>query len=109
MSYTTVFPLPGSVGTVPLTLTLRLVERLEAETSLLKTAERLAARDLKISDMAALLRIAYAEAGLSEVSDDFLLQQAPALLLAELLLAILSPLGDAGVLTPGKLPAVAGL
>lgn len=98
----TVFPLPGPDGPRMLKLDLALVAALEEETSLLKTAEQLAARELTLTGIIALLRRVYRAAGLPEVPDEFLLQQAPALLLAEILLAILSPLAEMGVLPPGK-------
>lgn len=105
MTYTNIFPLPGPAGLLHLPLDLALLQSLEAETSLLETADRLAAREMKLSEMIALLQKAYAAAGAPAVEDCFLLQQNTPLLLAELLLAILSPLSQTGAMKPPPVTA----
>ena len=92
-------------GDLFLTPTLALVEALEKETSLLKTAERLLARELKLSEMLPLLRICYAAAGCKmepAALDSYLLEISPGLLLAEILVAIISPLTGMGAIKPGE-------
>lgn len=100
------FKLPGPEQDYPLHLNLDLVEALEeAGGSLLKIADDLVSRDLKLSAMLPLLRIAYGKAGcvLAPVElDSFLLCRSPASLLADLLMAILTPLHAAGAVTPGE-------
>ncbi len=98
--------LPLPEGEVFLKPTLSLVAAMEQEASLMKTAERLLARELKLSEMLPLLRVCYRAAG-CEMCDPalngFLLEHAPGLLLAEILVAILSPLSALGAVQPGEL------
>ncbi|TAL39634.1 MAG: hypothetical protein EPN97_02095 [Alphaproteobacteria bacterium] len=100
------FKLPGPEQDYPLHLNLDLVEALEeAGGSLLKIADDLVSRELKLSAMLPLLRIAYGRAGCTltvEELDAFLLCRSPASLLADLLMAILTPLHAAGAVTPGE-------
>lgn len=100
------FKLPGPEQDYPLHLNLDLVEELEeAGGSLLKIADDLVSRELKISAMLPLLRIAYGRAGCAlagDTLDRFLLCRSPASLLADLLMAILTPLQEAGAVTPGE-------
>lgn len=97
--------LPSPDGEFFLTPTLQLVEKLEKETSLLKTAEKLLARELKLCEMLPLLRICYNDAGCRmepAALDAYLLETSPGLLLTEILVAILSPLSSMGALKPGE-------
>jgi hypothetical protein len=100
------FKLPGREQDFPLHLNLDLVEALEdAGGSLLKIADDLVSRELKISGILPLLRIAYGKAGCAltaEELDSFLLCRSPVSILADLLMAILTPLHDAGAVTPGE-------
>ena len=110
-------PLPD--GEMMLHPTLSLVAAMEQEASLMKTAERLLARELKLSEMLPLLRACYRAAGCGmdntargmdnaargmddTALDAFLLEHAPGLLLAEILVAILSPLSALGAVPPGE-------
>lgn len=97
--------LPSPDGNIMLRPNLALVGELEREASLLKTAERLLAREMKIGEMLPMLRACYRAAGCVEeddVLDMFLLEHQPSLLLAEVLAAILSPLARMGALLPGE-------
>lgn len=92
-------PLPS--GGLKLFTTLALVEALEVDRSLLKTAERLISRDLKVTEALDILRACYRHAGYAlddSALDAFLLEQTPSLLLAEVLVAILAPLAAMGAL-----------
>jgi hypothetical protein len=100
------FKLPGPDHDFALPLTLGLVEALEeAGGSLLKIADDLVSRELKISAILPLLRIAYGRAGCAiaaEELDRFLLRCSPVSILADLLMAILTPLQEAGAVAPGE-------
>ncbi|MEZ0226535.1 MAG: hypothetical protein ACAH83_18405 [Alphaproteobacteria bacterium] len=100
------FKLPGPDKHYPLRLNLDLVAALEdTGGSLLKIADRLVSRDLKLSEILPLLHIAYARAGCAMETGElagFLLCRSPASLLADLLMAILTPLREAGAVTPGE-------
>lgn len=92
-------------GRLTLVPTLSLVEALEKDTSLLKTAERLLSRDLKISEILPLLHICYRAAGCTAADADldaFLLERAPGLMLAEILVALIAPLAGMGAASPGE-------
>lgn len=93
--------LPLPLGNVKLAPTLALVEGLERDRSLLKTAELLISRELKVIEVLAVLRACYRHAGCTlddAALDAFLLEQTPSLLLAEVLVAILAPLAAMGAL-----------
>jgi len=97
--------LPAPEGNIRLKPNLALVGELERDASLLKTAERLLARELKVCEMLPLLRACYRAAGCraaGEALDDFILAQGPGLLLAEVLAAILSPLSRMGAIQAGE-------
>ncbi|HYD17053.1 MAG TPA: hypothetical protein VEF76_01075 [Patescibacteria group bacterium] len=85
---------------------LALVEVLEQDTTIIKMAERLVARDMKLAEMIAVLRRCYAHAGCTRPvaeMDEFLIGRSPALLLAEILCAVLAPASAMGAITPGEL------
>ena len=105
--YLTLFPLPTPEGPRHLKLDLCLVTALEAEGSLLKTAESLAAREMKLGDIIRLLQRIYGAADIA-IADEYLLRQSPALLLAEVLLAILSPMTEMGAVQSTGINAVQG-
>jgi hypothetical protein len=97
--------LPAPGGKIKLKPNLALVAELEREASLLKTAERLLAREMKLCEMLPLLRACYRAAGCAAddaALDEFLLGQSPGALLAEILAAILSPLSRMGALSKGE-------
>ena len=100
--------LPGPDRSYSLRLNLDLVEALEEKGgSILKVADRLVAQDLKLSEILPLLRLAYQKAGCempAEALGDFLLAHSPAALMADLLMAILTPLQAAGAVPPGEPP-----
>lgn len=100
-------PLPAS--TLKLAPDLALVMALEETRSLLKTAEMLLSRELRVSEVLLLLRICYRAAGCrmdDAALDAWLLGRSPASLLADILSGILTPLAAlgvvAGVAPPGE-------
>ncbi|MDF3022900.1 MAG: hypothetical protein K0R10_261 [Alphaproteobacteria bacterium] len=97
--------LPGIHCSYALPVTLALVAALEEKTTVLKAAEQLVARDMKLADILEHLRACYTLAGCEtprEQLDTYLLTQSPALLLAEILCAVLAPASAMGALTSGE-------
>ncbi|MBI1215687.1 MAG: hypothetical protein GC185_07705 [Alphaproteobacteria bacterium] len=101
--------LPGPDKPYALPLNLALVEALEeAGGGLMQLAERLLRKELPVSDMLRVLRAAYRFSGCTledGALETFILQNAPPLLLAEILLCVLTPLQAAGAvkdLPPGE-------
>ena len=90
---------------ITLPVTLALVAALEEKTTVLKAAEQLVAREMKLADILEHLRACYALAGCDTSRaqlDAHLLTQSPALLLAEILCAVLAPASAMGALTSGE-------
>lgn len=97
--------LPGIGCHYALPVTLALVAALEEKTAVLKAAEMLVARDMTLAEVLEHLRACYKLAGCDMPRaqlDAHLLQQSPALLLAEILCAVLAPACAMGALMPGK-------
>ena len=97
--------LPGIGCRYTLPVTLALVAALEENTTVLKAAEQLVAREMKLADILEHLRACYRLAGCEiprEQLDAHLLTQSPALLLAEILCAVLAPASAMGALTSGE-------
>lgn len=98
-------PLPDGTS-LSLPLTLPLIETMEeAGGSLFRAADLLLQKELRLTEIIHLLAAAY-RAGHSGVNDtalqDFLIRANPALLLGDLLLAILQPLREIGAETAGE-------
>ncbi|MDE1151408.1 MAG: hypothetical protein PW788_02630 [Micavibrio sp.] len=107
----TTLTLPGPERPYTTPLNLALIETLEQDTNLLQVAERLAARDMKLAETVTLLCRIYRCAGCDMADaalEQFLLTQAPAILLADILLMVLTPLARAGVIDPAKKPSTSG-
>ncbi len=97
--------LPGIGRHYALPVTLALVAALEEKTTVLTAAEQLVARRMKLAEMLAHLRACYALAGCDmprEQLDAHLLAQSPALLLAEILCAVLAPASAMGAIPAGE-------
>ena len=97
--------LPGIGCSYALPVTLALVEALEEKTTVLKAAEQLVAREMKLAEMLEHLRACYALAGCEtprEQLDAHLMAQSPALLLAEILCAVLAPASAMGAISSGE-------
>jgi len=97
--------LPGPEGPYATPLNLALVEALEQDANLLHVAEKLTAREMKLGDIVVLLMRIYRHAGCTLTGEDlsaFLLTQAPATLLADVLLTVLTPLAKAGAIDREK-------
>lgn len=95
--------LPGIGCSYALPVTLALVAALEEKTTVLKAAEMLVAREMKLSETLEHLRACYKLAGCDmprEPLDAHLLGQSPALLLAEILCAVLAPASAMGAIAP---------
>lgn len=104
-------PVPGDK--IPLRPTLQLVKNLEeAGGSLFKIADMLLQRELPLCDVITLLHVTYETAGCAESREnraEFLLEKSPALLLTNILVAILDPLHQMGAVheaetPPGEVP-----
>ncbi len=97
--------LPGIGCAYSLPVTLPLVEVLEKHAPVMKTAERLVAREMRLAEIMEMLRGCYSFAGCDtprDALDAFLLGQSPALLLAEILCAVLGPAQSMGAITAGQ-------
>jgi UDP-3-O-[3-hydroxymyristoyl] glucosamine N-acyltransferase len=94
--------LPHPGGGVNVEITLALVERLEEGGSLLEMAEKLVAKQLKVTEAVTLLKSVYAHANVAPPPDDFIVAQHPHLHLARLLTAIIAPLSTLGAIDPSK-------
>lgn len=97
--------LPGIGQNYVLPVTLALAEALEEKTTVLKAAELLVARDMKLAEVLEHLRACYALAGCDtpqERLDAHLLTQSPSLLLADIFCAVLAPASAMGAVTPGE-------
>lgn len=101
-----ILPDPGRDYT--LVPTLSLIETLERDASLLKTAEKLLAHELKTAEALYMLRACYKAAGCEVAAaelDAFLLPRAPMTMLAGILAKILTPLAEMGLVKPGEAKA----
>lgn len=99
--------LPGIGCSYALSVTLALVAALEEKTTVLKAAEQLVAREMKLAETLEHLRACYALAGCNispHELDAHLLEQSPALLLAEIFCAVLAPASAMGAITMGEVP-----
>lgn len=97
--------LPGIGCSYTLPVTLALVAALEEKTTVMKAAEQLVARQMKLSEMLEHLRGCYRLAGCETPPADLdahLLTQSPALLLAEILCAVLAPASAMGAIKLGE-------
>lgn len=97
--------LPGDEQDIELSLTLRLVDVIEKQGgSLFKIADQLVAKEMPLGDIIRLLTTIYLFAGSTVSADnvaDILLKRriSPAVLLSNILLAILTPLHHLGAVT----------
>lgn len=97
--------LPGIGCSYTLPVTLALVAALEEKTTVMKAAEQLVARQMKLSEMLDHLRGCYRLAGCETPRADLdahLMTQSPALLLAEILCAVLAPASAMGAIKLGE-------
>lgn len=97
--------LPGVGCTYTLPVTLALVAALEEKTTVLKAAEQLMAREIKLAETLEHLRACYKLAGCDlppDALDAHLLGQSPALLLAEIFCAVLAPASAMGAIKLGE-------
>jgi hypothetical protein len=97
--------LPGIGRNYSLPVTLALVATLEEKTTVLKAAEQLVAREMKLADVLEHLRACYDLAGCDlprEQLDAYLAAQSPALLLAEIFCAVLAPASAMGAIRMGE-------
>lgn len=95
--------LPGIGCSYALPVTLALVAALEEKTTVVKAAEMLVAREMTLAEMLERLRACYDLAGCDMPRaqlDAHLLAQSPALLLAEILCAVLAPASAMGAIAP---------
>ncbi|MCC7036557.1 MAG: hypothetical protein IT560_04540 [Alphaproteobacteria bacterium] len=99
--------LPGIDRSYALPVTLALVAALEEKTTVLKAAEQLVAREMKLAETLEHLRACYGLAGCDTPRaelDAHLLRQSPALLLAEIFCAVLAPASAMGAINMGEAP-----